>query len=139
MESAVVDEVHQLGLSVLRWSDDPRDWSAPRVAAIAKRVLLQLRSGAVVLLHDRGGYRTQTVAALACLLAQLPQGGCHLSLPTPTQISPAAAAPDDQAVRDVSAYDRTCRCACDLTYSRPFGESLLSSPCARSSFGSSTA
>ncbi len=67
-----------------------------------------------------GGDHTQTVAALAWLLAQLQQAACHLSLPTLTQISPAvAAAPNDQAVRDVLAYNCTCRCACDLTCRRP--------------------
>jgi peptidoglycan/xylan/chitin deacetylase (PgdA/CDA1 family) len=40
-------------------------------AVIARRVLAKVRSGAVILLHDGGGNRSQTVAALPRILKTL--------------------------------------------------------------------
>jgi peptidoglycan-N-acetylglucosamine deacetylase len=55
----------------LDWSVDPRDWDKPGAAAIVHSVLAGLRPGAVVDLHDGGGDRSQTVAALRVLLPAL--------------------------------------------------------------------
>lgn len=88
----VVEAMYQAGLTPLRWSDDPRDWSRPGAAAIAQRVLLRLQPGAVVLLHDGGGNRTQTVQALAWLLKALPAAGWHFTLPATADLSPQDAA-----------------------------------------------
>ena len=71
----VVAAVQSAGLDVLRWSDDPRDWSRPGAVAIAQRVLLRLRPGAVVLLHDGGGNRRQTVQVLRWLFRALRAAG----------------------------------------------------------------
>jgi peptidoglycan-N-acetylglucosamine deacetylase len=56
---------------------DPVDWSLPGAPAIVKRVLDQVRSAKpdmprnIVLLHDAGGDRSQTVAALPELIDDL--------------------------------------------------------------------
>ena len=64
-----------LGKKLALWTVDPRDWSRPGVAAIKARVLQQVRPGSVVLLHDGGGDRSQTVAALGDILKTLKARG----------------------------------------------------------------
>ncbi|MFD0329720.1 polysaccharide deacetylase family protein [Streptacidiphilus monticola] len=59
------------GLRPLGWSADSEDWKRPGVPRIVHNVLAQLRPGAIVLMHDGGGNRGQTVAALAQLLPKL--------------------------------------------------------------------
>lgn len=61
--------------SVILWDVDPKDWERPGAAVIAERVLSRVRPGSVVLLHDSGGDRTQTMAALAKILAGLSKQG----------------------------------------------------------------
>ncbi|TCO34012.1 peptidoglycan/xylan/chitin deacetylase (PgdA/CDA1 family) [Kribbella steppae] len=60
-----------LGKTIKLWSVDPRDWTRPGKSVIARRVLANVRSGSVVLLHDGGGNRSQTVAALPTILKTL--------------------------------------------------------------------
>ena len=50
------------------WSVDPGDWRRPGVGAIESNVLKNARSGSIVLLHDGGGYRDQTVKALPAII-----------------------------------------------------------------------
>jgi peptidoglycan/xylan/chitin deacetylase (PgdA/CDA1 family) len=64
-----------LGKTVKLWSVDPRDWTRPGSSVIARRVLSQVRSGSVILLHDGGGNRSQTVAALPVILRTLKARG----------------------------------------------------------------
>ena len=59
------------GMRPLGWSVDSRDWTRPGAAAIVARVQQGIHPGAVVLLHDGGGRRDQTVAALDELLGWL--------------------------------------------------------------------
>jgi peptidoglycan/xylan/chitin deacetylase (PgdA/CDA1 family) len=91
-DASVVAAAQGLGMTPLRWSDDPRDWSRPGARVIAERVLLGLRPGAVVLLHDGGGDRTQTVEALTWLLRALPAAGWQFTLPPVPSLSPEQAA-----------------------------------------------
>jgi len=64
-----------LGKQIKLWSVDPRDWTRPGKAVIARRVLANVRSGSVILLHDGGGNRSQTVAALPTILKTLKARG----------------------------------------------------------------
>jgi peptidoglycan/xylan/chitin deacetylase (PgdA/CDA1 family) len=50
------------------WSVDPGDWRRPGTGAIVSRVLSHARPGAVVIMHDGGGDRAQTVAALPAII-----------------------------------------------------------------------
>ncbi|WP_426513893.1 bifunctional polysaccharide deacetylase/glycosyltransferase family 2 protein [Dactylosporangium sp. McL0621] len=54
---------------------DSRDWARPGVDAIVRQATPQGQAGAVVLFHDAGGDRAQTVAALDRLIPQLQQRG----------------------------------------------------------------
>lgn len=61
----------ELGLTPLHWSVDPSDWRAPGAATVAARIRAQIAPGAIVLMHDAGGDRSGTVAALQQLLPEL--------------------------------------------------------------------
>lgn len=71
----------QLGMARLGWTVDPRDWSRPGVDAIVQAVRTQLRPGGIVLMHDAGGDRSQTVQALDRLLPQLREEGWTFVFP----------------------------------------------------------
>jgi peptidoglycan/xylan/chitin deacetylase (PgdA/CDA1 family) len=60
----------QAGMVPLDWSDDPRDWTEPGVAAITNR-LLAAKPGQILLCHDGGGDRSQTYTALQTVIPAL--------------------------------------------------------------------
>jgi peptidoglycan/xylan/chitin deacetylase (PgdA/CDA1 family) len=57
-------------LSVL-WSVDSEDYTQPGVEAIVRNVVDAVRPGSIVLMHDGGGERSQTVAALPRIVREL--------------------------------------------------------------------
>jgi len=61
----------QEGMRPLGWSVDTLDWTRPGTDAIVASVKQGLHPGAVVLFHDGGGPRDQTVAAVRQLLPWL--------------------------------------------------------------------
>jgi peptidoglycan/xylan/chitin deacetylase (PgdA/CDA1 family) len=64
-----------LGMSVVMWDVDPMDWREPGAQEFATYVLDNAYSGAIVLMHDGGGDRSQTVAALETILPALTAQG----------------------------------------------------------------
>ena len=64
-----------LNLTTVTWSVDPRDWTRPGTDAIVSRVVSQTQNGSIILMHDGGGDRSQTVAALPAIIEQLQQHG----------------------------------------------------------------
>lgn len=62
--STVLTYANYFGLTTVLWNVDPRDWSMPGTNVIYTRVLAQTRPGSIILMHDGGGDRSQTVAAL---------------------------------------------------------------------------
>ncbi len=54
----------ELSARTILWDVEPFDWAMPGAKLIAQRVLDDVRPGSVILLHDGGGDRTQTVDAL---------------------------------------------------------------------------
>jgi peptidoglycan/xylan/chitin deacetylase (PgdA/CDA1 family) len=71
----VTKRIASLGKKVQLWSVDSRDWTRPGTAAIVSRVLAGVRNGSVILMHDGGGNRSQTVAALPTILKTLKARG----------------------------------------------------------------
>lgn len=71
VSSSVYARAARLGKRVVLWTVDPKDWSRPGTATIVRRVLNNVRSGSIVLFHDGGGNRSQTVAALPTILRTL--------------------------------------------------------------------
>ncbi|MBA3653098.1 MAG: polysaccharide deacetylase family protein, partial [Actinobacteria bacterium] len=80
----VIDEVHRQGMRALGWNVDPADYNRPGAPVITERILQQLRPGAVVVLHDGGGDRSQTVAQLRNLIDRLKALGYGFGVPAPT-------------------------------------------------------
>jgi peptidoglycan/xylan/chitin deacetylase (PgdA/CDA1 family) len=74
-------------MASLTWTVDPRDWSKPGMAHILSVVRSEHRNRAVVLLHDGGGAREQTVAALGVLLPELAALGYRFEVPPPAMFS----------------------------------------------------
>ncbi|HEY8534006.1 MAG TPA: polysaccharide deacetylase family protein [Micromonospora sp.] len=68
---AVVAEARSLGMTSLDWAVDPRDWENLNADHIASTVLATTEPGAIILLHDGGGDRSATVAALRQILPEL--------------------------------------------------------------------
>jgi len=54
---------------------DPQDWSRPGADVILQRIKQQRRDGSIILLHDAGGDRSQTVAALPRIIDWLETRG----------------------------------------------------------------
>ncbi|GAA1116723.1 hypothetical protein GCM10009630_13020 [Kribbella jejuensis] len=57
------------------WDVDTDDWKKPGTARIEHAILAGARPGAIILMHDGGGNRSQTVAALDHALTKLTQQG----------------------------------------------------------------
>ena len=60
-----------LNYLVVLESIDPQDWAKPGADIILRRVKQQRRDGSIILLHDAGGDRSQTVEALPRILEWL--------------------------------------------------------------------
>lgn len=73
--------VRQEGLTPLGWTVDPRDWTRPGLPSILRTIGAELRPGGVILLHDGGGDRTQTLHAVRILLHKLRKQGYHFVVP----------------------------------------------------------
>ena len=67
---AVFQALPAYGLIPLDWDVDPRDWTVPGVAHI-EEVLETGRGGDILLCHDGGGNRIETVQALAQVIPAL--------------------------------------------------------------------
>jgi peptidoglycan/xylan/chitin deacetylase (PgdA/CDA1 family) len=67
----------ELGYTVVLESIDPQDWARPGADVILQRVREQRRSGSVILLHDAGGDRSQTLTALPRILDWLDRTRRH--------------------------------------------------------------
>lgn len=73
-----------LGLIPVLWSVDSRDWQLPGTKAIAQRVIAHVQPGAIVLMHDGGGDRRETLRALPAILRALARR--HLQAVTLSQM-----------------------------------------------------
>ncbi|WP_329253213.1 polysaccharide deacetylase family protein [Streptomyces sp. NBC_01478] len=88
----VLDWLAESGLRIALWDVVPDDWSMPGARTVADLVLEQARPGSVVLLHDGGGDRGQTVEALPAVIEGLLERGYRFTLveePAPAAASAA--------------------------------------------------
>jgi peptidoglycan/xylan/chitin deacetylase (PgdA/CDA1 family) len=74
-DATVLDQLAGRGLTTMSYSVDPRDWSLPGVQAIVNGVVGAAFPGAVVDMHDGGGNRSETVAALPQIITDLEAEG----------------------------------------------------------------
>ena len=63
------------GLAVVTWDTSPKDWLEVSAQDIAQHVVDFARDGVVLLLHDGGGDRSQTVLGLDSALTELSRRG----------------------------------------------------------------
>ncbi|RJQ77127.1 polysaccharide deacetylase family protein [Pseudonocardiaceae bacterium YIM PH 21723] len=66
------------GMATVLWDVDTVDWSMPGAKSIAKHALTNVRNGSVIIMHDGGGDRSQTVAALPVIVRGLLERGFDL-------------------------------------------------------------
>ena len=73
INDAVFKTAKEAGYQTVLWSwhQDPRDWANPGVESIVNHVVKNAKSGDIVLLHDGGNDRSQTVARIAKILPEL--------------------------------------------------------------------
>jgi peptidoglycan/xylan/chitin deacetylase (PgdA/CDA1 family) len=71
MSSTLIGEARSLGFTTIQWDVDPRDWALPGADAIYQTVVGDAHNGAIVLQHDGGGNRSETLAALPREIATL--------------------------------------------------------------------
>ena len=74
----VVRRVSERGLTTVLWSADTRDWTRPGTDTIVRRALADLSPGTIVLLHDGGGDRGETLAALPRIIESVRSQGYRL-------------------------------------------------------------
>ncbi|WP_226582763.1 polysaccharide deacetylase family protein [Halobacillus litoralis] len=73
----IVDTANEEGYMVVMWSwhQDTKDWQSPGVPKIVNTVLSNAKNGDIILFHDFGGNRSQTVKALKQILPELIEEG----------------------------------------------------------------
>ncbi|HLG76085.1 MAG TPA: hypothetical protein VKX46_06700, partial [Ktedonobacteraceae bacterium] len=98
------------------WNVDPQDWALPTTDVIVSRVVTAAYNGSIILMHDGGGDRSRTVAALPTIIERLEARGFHLvtlsQLITDAQASAAASnvhPTSPNAVQHSLAGDRDVR------------------------------
>jgi peptidoglycan/xylan/chitin deacetylase (PgdA/CDA1 family) len=68
---ALVGRARAQGMMTINWDVDPQDWATPGSGAIYSRVVNNVQPGSIVLMHEGGGPRGQTVAALPNIIRTL--------------------------------------------------------------------
>lgn len=63
------------GMTSILWSVDPLDWRSPGTGSIVSRVVSGTGPGAIILSHDGGGPRGQTLSALPGIVKALKRKG----------------------------------------------------------------
>jgi len=77
-DATTMRELRRLHLLMILWSVDTGDYLQPGVSTIARRALAGAHPGAIILMHDAGGTRTQTIAALPRIIRGLRARGYDL-------------------------------------------------------------
>ncbi|MEN2746265.1 glycosyltransferase [Sphingomonas sp. T9W2] len=114
-EPTTMDEIapallaQDLGYTVVGLHVDPNDWQRPGTDAIVRQVVEQVEGASadssrnVVLLHDGGGDRAQTVAALPQIISALKAKGYHFVTASALVGVPRAVAMPAVTGRDLAA------------------------------------
>jgi peptidoglycan/xylan/chitin deacetylase (PgdA/CDA1 family) len=70
--------LHRYRMLMVLWTVDTADYRRPGMAAIVHAVVAGARPGAIILMHDAGGDRSETVAALPKIIGALHARGYRL-------------------------------------------------------------
>jgi peptidoglycan/xylan/chitin deacetylase (PgdA/CDA1 family) len=82
VDAGVVDSAARAGMTTVTWDVDPRDWSNPGTNAIYSRVVGAVQPGSIVVMHDGGGTRSETLAALPRIINTLRSRGYRFATVT---------------------------------------------------------
>ena len=79
LDGRVLKTAEGLGMRVVQWDVDPRDWS-PRAtrASIVRNVLANIKPGSIVDMHDGGGDQSATIRALPAIIRGIRKMGLKL-------------------------------------------------------------
>jgi peptidoglycan/xylan/chitin deacetylase (PgdA/CDA1 family) len=77
VNSGLVDDANSLGMSTILWDIDTQDWTLPGSGSIYNSAT-NAGPGSIVLMHDGGGNRSETVAALPGIIENLQNRGLKL-------------------------------------------------------------
>ncbi|WP_170321959.1 polysaccharide deacetylase family protein [Acrocarpospora pleiomorpha] len=69
IDPKVTDVARELGLAVVQWNVDPKDWRVEDPGAIAARTLAGVRRNSIVLLHDTNPATADAIPAIVAGLA----------------------------------------------------------------------
>jgi peptidoglycan/xylan/chitin deacetylase (PgdA/CDA1 family) len=75
VSNALISEARSMGLLTIQWDVDPQDWRRPGTNAIYSNVVDHAQNGSIILQHDGGGDRSETLAALPREIATLRSRG----------------------------------------------------------------
>lgn len=65
----------QMGMKKIFWTHDTRDWARPGVKRVVHNAITNVRNGSIILMHDGGGTREQTLKALPLIIDRLKAQG----------------------------------------------------------------
>jgi peptidoglycan/xylan/chitin deacetylase (PgdA/CDA1 family) len=71
VNDGIIATAGSLGMRTINWDVDPRDWSNPGSEAIYTNVVGHVQPGSIVVMHDGGGPRAETLAALPRIIDTL--------------------------------------------------------------------
>ncbi len=74
-DTTTFKELRHLHLLMILWSVDTADYTLPGTQAIVERALVGAKPGAIILMHDAGGNRSETIAALPAIVKGLRKRG----------------------------------------------------------------
>jgi peptidoglycan-N-acetylglucosamine deacetylase len=77
-DEATLEVLATARMLMVLWSADTKDYERPGVARIIYTAVSGAQPGAIILMHDGGGDRSETVAALPRIIARLRQRGFRL-------------------------------------------------------------
>lgn len=77
-DAATFEVLAPLRMLMVLWSSDSLDYATPGVGHIVHNALAGVHAGSIILMHDGGGNRWQTVHALPLIIRRLRAGGFHL-------------------------------------------------------------
>ncbi len=82
LDSAVLVAAGEAGMRTVTWDVDPADWTNPGSGAVYSRVVGAVQPGSIVLMHDGGGNRSGTLAALPAIIDTLRARGYRFATVT---------------------------------------------------------
>jgi peptidoglycan/xylan/chitin deacetylase (PgdA/CDA1 family) len=82
VDGGIVATAGSLGMRTVNWDVDPRDWSSPGTDAIYANVVGHVQPGSIVVMHDGGGPRGETLAALPQIIDTLRARGYRFATVT---------------------------------------------------------